>query len=760
ELGEELGQRVGYAVRFEQKVSKATRIRFVTEGLLLRRLQEDPQLRGIGIVILDEFHERHLHTDLALTLLRRLQREGRPDLRLIVMSATLEAGPVQAFLGAEFMNSEGRVHPVELRHAPRPDDRPLAIQVVAALEQNLTEGNHGHTLIFLPGAADIRACERSLAPLAQRHGLRVLPLHGSLSFEAQKAAVAPSDQPKILLSTNVAESSVTIDGVNLVIDSGLGREALHSPWSGLSGLRTQRISQARCIQRAGRAGRQGPGRCLRLFTEADFQTRAAFDIPELRRSDLAEALLALHGLGIAEPGRLEWFEAPPEDALGAAEKLLSRMGALDDGRLGAIGRRMARLPLHPRLARLVVAGEDLEIPNLARLAAALLETGDLVARTSLEARAVPVGHGLESDLWARLDAYQEAEAAHFSAGAIRAAGLDGAALRQARLAFEALRNRVSQAEEPADAEERLLRALLAAYPDRLAKAGGSGTFALLGGGGARLDAASRVRKADLILALEAEHLRGARNEVLIRMASRVEPEWLLEAFSEQMREDESLAFNPAKGHVERRSSLWFENLCLEETRRIADPMDPRTAEVLAEAALNQGLGGAGERVEELLARASFLARYRPDLELGPPEELRIQLVSKACMGCRSLKNLESVDWPWALRELLGSEKARLLEAWAPEFVLLRKRRVKVNYGSESPWIESRLQDFLGVKVGPSLAEGGVPLVLHLLAPNNRALQVTTDLAGFWQRTYRELRPALSRRYPKHLWPEDPLKFGS
>ena len=759
ELGEELGQRVGYAVRFEQRVSKATRIRFVTEGLLLRRLQEDPQLRGIGIVVLDEFHERHLHTDLALTLLRRLQRETRPDLRIVVMSATLDAGPVQAFLNAESLCSEGRAHPIEIRHLPRPDDRPLATQVASALDQSLAEGVGGHTLVFLPGAAEIRACERSLAPLAERHGLVLLPLHGSLSFDAQKAAVAPSKQPKVLLSTNVAESSVTIDGVRTVIDSGLGREAVHSPWSGLSGLRTQRISQARCLQRAGRAGRQGPGRCMRLFTEADFRARPDFDVPELRRSDLGEALLALHGLGIAEPGQLAWFEPPPTEALEAAETLLVRLGALAEGSLSPRGQRMAKLPLHPRLARLVVAGEELGIPELARLAAALLETRDLQARANLGPRASSAGHGLESDLWVRLDAYQEAEAAHFSAGAIRAAGLDAAAVRQTRLAFEALRARGPRSEEPADAEERLLRALLAAYPDRLAKAGGSGTFALLGGGGARLDTASRVRKADLILALEAEEVRGTRNEVLIRMASKVEPEWLLEGFQDQLREEESLTFNPVKGLVEKRSSLWFENLCLEETRRAADPEDPSAAGLLAEAALAQGLGGARERVEELLGRTAFLAKWRPDLELASPEELRRDLVTTACLGCRSLKQLEGADWSRALKERLGLATANLLDVWAPEQVLLRKRRVKVNYGDEAPWIESRLQDFLGVKEGPRIAAGTVPLVLHLLAPNNRALQVTTDLAGFWQRTYRELRPALSRRYPKHLWPEDPLTFG-
>jgi ATP-dependent helicase HrpB len=759
ELGEELGQRAGYAVRFEQKTSKATRLRFVTEGLLLRRLQEDPQLTGIAWVILDEFHERHLHTDLALALLRRLQRGSRPELRLAVMSATLDAEPVAAFLEADSLCCEGRAHPVELRHLPRPDERPLALQVVAALETLLGEGTKGHTLVFLPGAAEIRACERALAPLALRHGLMLLPLHGSLSFEAQKAAVAPSQQPKVLLSTNVAESSVTIEGVTMVIDSGLGREAVHSPWSGLSGLRTMRISQARCVQRAGRAGRQGPGRCLRLFTEADFRMRAAFDVPEIRRSDLAEALLAVHG--IAAPGQLDWFETPGAEALAVAEKLLERLGALAQGQLTQMGRRMAMLPLHPRLARLLVASDELDIPDLGRQAAALLETGELRARANLDARPREAGHGLASDLWARLDAYHEAEAAHFGLGALRAAGLDPASVRQARLTFEALRDRrARREEEPADAEERLLRALLFAYPDRLAKAGGTGTFALLGGGGARLDPGSRVRKANLIVALEAEEVRGTRNEVLIRMASKVEPEWLLEAFADQLRDEENLAFNPVKGVVERRGSLWLEDLCLEETRRAADPEDPRTAAVLAEAALAQGLGGAGQRVQELLDRTAFLARQRPDLELAPTETLRRDLVRKACQGCRTLKNLEAVDWTWVLKDLLGADHAALLEAWAPEVVLLRKRRVKVNYEGDAPWIESRLQDFLGVKEGPRIAKGAVPVVLHLLAPNNRALQVTTDLAGFWQRTYRDLRPALSRRYPKHLWPEDPLKFGS
>ena len=753
ELGEDLGRRIGYAVRFEQRVSRETRVRFVTEGLLLRRLQEDPWLQGIAVVILDEFHERHVQTDLALTLLRRLQGR-RPELRLLVMSATLDAEPVVTYLDAVRIHSEGRLHPVEIRSATRFDDRPLAQRVNDALAQLYQQGLQGHTLVFLPGALEIRQCLAGCSETAARHGLKLLPLHGSLSFAAQKQAVAFSAEPKVILSTNVAESSVTLEGVSAVIDSGLGREALHSAWSGLSGLRTLRISQARCLQRTGRAGRMAPGTCIRLYSEAEFRARPAHDAPEILRTDLAEPLLNLHGMGIEEPATLPWFEDPPAPALEAAERLLGRLGALVDGRITPLGRRMAALPLHPRLARLVTAGEDSGIPALARLAAALLETGDLAARVGLGRRAEGPGHALESDLWVRLDAYREAERADFAAAACRAAGLDAALLQQAQRTFKALGGGCGMV-EPAAAETRLLMALLAAYPDRVAKAGGAGTFALLGGGGAKLDAQSRVRNTELILALEADEVvKGTGRQVLIRMASRIEPEWLLEAFPDAIRDTEAWVFNASTGRVERRSGLCYEDLCLDESRRGADPMDPRTSACLAQAALAAGF--TQELLTRLLERAEFLARQRPDLGLPARQDLLMTVLEKACAGCSTLKALATQDWGWALRETLGSEPMRLLDAWAPETVQLLKRRVKVNYSGATPWIEARLQDFLGLNEGPRIAGGALPLVLHLLAPNHRAVQVTTDLAGFWQRTYQELRPQLSRRYPKHLWPEVPV----
>ena len=750
ELGEPLGQRAGYAVRFEQKVSRTTRLRFVTEGLLLRRLHGDPHLRGISAVVLDEFHERHLHTDLGLTLLRRLQRTERPDLKLLVMSATLDPGPVAAYLDAPTLKSEGRAFPVETAFLPRPDDRPIGLQVSDALARLYSEGLRQHTLVFLPGAAEIRACLKDCDAVAQRHGLSLRPLHGELSPEAQAHALELTATPKVILSTNVAESSVTLDGIGAVVDSGLGREASHSPWSGLSGLRTTRISQARCTQRTGRAGRTGPGRCLRLFTEADFGARPAFDTPELQRADLAEPLLTLHGMGIASPGDLAWFEAPPEASVLAAEALLTSLGALSGGALSPVGRRMADLPLHPRLARLAVAGADQGIPQLALRAAALLETGNLSARQGLDRAPTKSGHGADSDLLLRLDQFEEAEAAGFSAGACRAAGLDASAIQRARRAVQSLARLLPSAPETADAETRLLKTLLAAYPDRVGQLSANGTCAFAGGGGARLDAASRVRRPGLILALEAEAVKqGTGGQTLIRQASRCEADWLLDAFAERLEDVDEVVFNAAAGRVERRTEIRFDGLTLDASRGPADPGDPRVAPLLAEGLRERPLDEVPAR---FLARLAFLRKHRPDL--GLPEDLLGPLLAGACSGRTTLREVQDVDWAAALRQAFPADTLRLLDTWAPEAIQLPKGRpTKVHYEDDPPWIASRLQDFWGLKKSPAVAGGAVPLVLHLLAPNMRAVQVTTDLAGFWQRVYQELRPGLSRRYPKHHWPE-------
>jgi ATP-dependent helicase HrpB len=370
---------------------------------------------------------------------------------------------------------------------------------------------------------------------------------------------------------------------------------------------------------------------------------------------------------------------------------------------------MAKLPLHPRLARLVAAGEDLGVPGLARLGAVLLETGDLASRRDLGPRGLPGGHALDSDLLARLDQFQDP------------AGADPVLLRQARLSFKAL---------------------------GIAKVGGNGTCTFAGGGGARLAPQCRVRRAEWILALEAEGLGG---QTQVMAASRLEPDWLLDAFPSSVRDTEELVFNAAQGRVDLHACLWFEDLPMLESRRPAPAGHPGAARVLADAAE----GAVPEALDGLLARATFLGKLRPDLAIPPGGELRRAILTEACEGLASLRDLQGTDWPGAARRALGKDAARLLETWAPEWIQLPKRRVRVNYDGEAPWIESRLQDFLGLREGPRIAGGAVPLVLHLLAPNQRAVQVTTDLAGFWQRAYQELRPQLSRRYPRHSWPEDP-----
>jgi len=354
ERGEALGETVGYQVRFEDVSSARTRLRFLTEGVLTRRLLADPKLAGVGCVVLDEFHERHLQADLALALLRRLQRTSRPDLKLVAMSATLDAAPVARYLDdCAVLRSEGRRFEVKVEHLTRHDERPLELQVEAAVRRLVSEGLDGHVLVFLPGAAAIRRAQEACASVAAEAGLTVLPLHGELPAAEQDAAVRPSSRKKLILSTNVAETSVTIEGVAAVVDSGLARVASHSPWSGLPVLKVSRVSRASAVQRAGRAGRTREGRCLRLYTAQDFGARPEHDTPEVRRLDLAESVLELRAAGVGDPAAFEWFEAPSAEALEAAETLLRRLGATDaSGRVTEAGRAMLRLPLHPRLAEL------------------------------------------------------------------------------------------------------------------------------------------------------------------------------------------------------------------------------------------------------------------------------------------------------------------------------------------------------------------------------------------------------------------------
>ncbi|MBO0724560.1 MAG: ATP-dependent helicase HrpB [Blastocatellia bacterium] len=780
ERGERLGETVGYQVRFEEVASAKTRLRFLTEGVLTRRLLSDPTLNNVGVVVLDEFHERHLQADLALALLRRLQKAARPDLKLVVMSATLDAGPVANFLeGAPSLRSEGKMFDITIESLPRPDDRPLAEQVAAAVNRLVAENVDGDTLVFLPGAAEIRRAQAACAAIADRHDLIVLPLHGDLSAEEQDRAVKPAAKRKVILSTNVAESSVTIDGVAAVIDSGLARVAGHSPWSGLPTLNVARVSKASATQRAGRAGRTRPGRCLRLYTAQDFNARPDHDVAEVHRADLAETALELHAAGVADLNGFGWFEAPPPSAIEAAESLLSKLGAIDgEGAVTAVGGKMLRFPLHPRQSRMLVEAESRGVGEQARVVAALIGERDIVASELFKnERERKAGQEGPSDLLHRLDLFEEAAAANFGASRLREMNLDpGAvmAVNRVRRQLAGTRGRGGGRRGEKQGDEDLLISILAGYPDRVAKRrslkSDNRELLLSGGGAARLSPSSVVGQSEFLVAVDAEERRDANQARtrVVRIASRIEPEWLIDLFSDQLRETTDAKWNAQSERVEVVERMMYDQLAISENRSATAATTAggeEAARVLAEAALAAGLQKfvEPETVAAFLARVEFVAKTFP--ESSTPElnddDVRESVIA-LCGGLKSFAELRArvkegalID---ALSRRLSAEQRRLLDRMAPEFVAIAgRRRVRVNYETgKPPWIESRLQDFFGMETGPVIAGGRAPLVMHLLAPSHRPVQVTTDLAGFWRRVYPQVRKELSRRYPRHAWPEDPL----
>ena len=704
EMGVRLGAEVGYQVRFEEVASKPTRLRFVTEGVLTRRMISDPTLRGVSVVVLDEFHERHIDTDLALALLRRLQLTTRPELRLVVMSATLDAEPVAHYLGnARRVRSEGRLFPIEVEYAPS-SSAPLEDQVAGAVERVL--GSSGDVLVFLPGAFEIGRARRTLEPLARKAGLLVTPLHGDLSAAEQDLAVQPAAQRKVILSTNIAESSVTIDGVTAVVDSGLARIASDSPWTGLPSLHVTKISRASAEQRAGRAGRTAPGRVIRLYPREDFARRVEFEVPEIRRRELSQTVLDLHAMGVRD---VPWFEDPPAESWAAAVRLLELLSATGD-----TARAMARLPLHPRLARLVVEAEKRGAGEQGCAAAAVLSVGERS----------PGRRDGPSDVLVLIENDWQPNT---------------------RRVFDQLRRHVRTRRA---SDEALGIAVLAAFPDRLARRRNGQDLVLSGGAGSAVLAETSACRASLMVAVDVKERRD-RGVPLVRLASAVEPEWLIDLFPERVEERRGVEWNRNAERVEAVDALVFEGLVIDETRG-AMPDPGAAARLLAEKAREADIGKFLDREEfaQFQARLAFVASHRsvPDFDVNA-------VLAELCEGRRSFAELASAG-------LLASLHAKLLplrldEAAPTRLKLPSGRSAKVEYAiGQTPWVSSRLQDFFGMKETPKV--GGVPLVVHLLAPNHRPLQVTVDLKGFWERLYPQVRRELSRRYPRHPWPENPL----
>lgn len=763
ENGWEVGGEVGYHVRFDRRISRQTRLRVLTEGILTRQLLDDPLLEGVGCVILDEFHERSLNTDLAIALLREVQ-EARDDFKLVVMSATLQADPVARYLGGcPIIHSKGRTFPVEIEHRAATGE-PLEDRVAAAVGDVADDGD---TLIFLPGVAEINRCIDALTPLADREGRLLLPLHGSMRVEDQVAAIRPADRPKIICSTNIAETSLTIEGVTTVVDSGLARVARYDPQRGLDRLELSRISQASATQRAGRAGRVRPGRCVRLYSANDFAAMQPFDTPEIARVDLAQTVLALHAWGRPDPRDFGWYEAPPEPAIAAAERLLAMLGALDDesgGRITELGRQILALPVHPRLARLLLAAAEVGMLDTGAAIAALLSEKDIFIpqRADHDAIATSQQQG-DSDLLVRLDALENR---------LRR-DLDRTAVRQVLRAKEELlriagsrgtgtphgRSPNAHAERPC--HHQLLKLPLLAYPDRVCRRrGDSETGVMVGGSGVRIARESVVRQGAFFVALDArQDARSQRSEALVHIASRIEEAWLEELFPHVVRTEQSAEFDPQRQRVVGVMRVWYRDLLLREQSGIA--VDDATAEkVLARAVRERAreIVEADQAAERFLRRTAFLRKHLP--EGGWPmfdDEQLGELLASAAVGRRSVDEIRQSGLVGLLQSAMPYALLRRMDAEAPETITVPSgSRIRVDYGADPPVLAVRLQEMFGQAETPRLAGGRIPLVLHLLGPNFRPVQITTDLASFWQNTYPQVRKDLRSRYPKHAWPEDPL----
>ncbi len=679
EMGQKPGETVGFQVRFEDVSSARTRLRFLTEGVLTRRLLTDELLSGVETVVLDEFHERHLDTDLALALLRRMQKTGRPDLRIVIMSATIDPEPVSRFLGGcPVIRSEGRLFPIEITHLAYSASA-LEDQVAGAVERVVTEQASGDVLVFLPGAAEIRRAQRACRGLARRHGLVLAPLYGDLSPEEQDLAVTPGGGRKVILSTNIAESSITIEGVTAVIDSGLAKFARDSPWTGLPSLELGRISKASANQRAARAGRTAPGRVLRLYTAEDFHRRPAFDEPEMMRRELSQMCLQLESMEISNPFDVEWLDDPPAASVAAAERLLDRLHAR--GERGENAAELARLPVHPRLARLIREGSKLGVGEDACAAAAILSSGERV-------RSPDFLRALEEPMSGRT-----------------------------RQVYDQIRRMARPERQRGHNDEAIARAVLAGFPDRV------------------------MREGD-----------GFVVSVDVRLTCPVSADWLLDEVTERTR----VEWNRAAERVDVVQALVYDDLVIDETRAPAtDSVEGQR--LLAHKVFEAGIGRFVDQValDELLARIEFASRHSsiPALDEAQVREAFAGLLAGLC----SFVHVRQAA-PGLLAGLEQRVDKRLLEEIAPAKLRLPSgRQARIHYErGKTPWVASRLQDFFGMSESPRIARGKAPLVLHLLAPNQRPVQMTTDLAGFWQRLYPQLRKELGRRYPKHAWPENPV----
>ncbi len=773
EMEEPVGRTVGYRVRFEENVSRETRILVVTEGILLRRLQDDPFLETVDAVIFDEFHERRLDSDVALAMVRRVQQTVRPELRIIVMSATLDPTPIARFLdGCPIVESEGRLHPIKIRYAGREDRMPLPDLAADGVQQIFAQTD-GHILTFLPGVGEIHRTRTLLEPFAQRHDLEVLPLFGEMSAEEQDKVLAPSHRRKVILATNVAETSVTIEGVTAVVDTGVARQMQFDSDVGLDRLMLCPISKASADQRAGRAGRTQPGVCLRLWDEASHRHRPDYEAAELHRVDLSASVLRLFAWGETDPEAFPWYESPPQASLHHAIRLLKLLGAIDDSGITNIGRELARFPVSPRIARLLFECHRLGVGQRGALMAAMLSERDCFLRASGDHSSrggrpatTTVRHHSRSDVLDRLHAIEEylktgndrSPVGEIHRSAVRTVTQ---VAKQLNETLSDLTRRNQAAPSPKlsgqDSDDALLRAMVVGFPDRVAKrreaTGDRGL--MVGGRGVRLGPRSAVQNAPLFLCIDID---GSGTDALVRQASEVERDWLPE---NALRSGEELFFHPTQKQVVARKRVSFDDLILDETpTTISDPL--AAAEILFEAAKGQMDAVTPKDDDDFLSfvsRARALKVWMPELPVPDIDDNMLRKVLRElCHGRRSFSELRSAPWLATLQSQMDYATVQTIEREAPERITVPTgSRIRLTYEEgRPPVLAVRIQEIFGMKQTPRIAGGRVPILLHLLAPNMRPQQVTDDLASFWANTYETVRKELKRRYPKHSWPEDPL----
>lgn len=770
ERGIQLGREVGYQIRFENVTSKETRIRFVTEGILLRQLIDDPQLRDVSAILFDEFHERHLYGDITLARAVQLQQTSRPDLKIAVMSATLDVPNLEKYLApTRVLTSAGRVYPVAIEYLDKPvRAENYSVWDLAADElDRLAAKTEGDALVFMPGKYEIDRTISAIRASRVSDQFIALPLYGELPPREQDAALARYEKRKAIVATNVAETSLTIEGVRVVIDSGLARIARYDPRRGINTLLIEKISRASAEQRAGRAGRTAPGHCLRLWTEREHLERPAQELPEVKRLDLAEVVLTLKASGVDDLANFRWLEAPEAKALERAEQLLVDLGAIESGVITSLGRRMLAFPVHPRYARMFLSAEKYECVRAIALIAALTQGRNLLRRTESkqvrEDRDDLFGGEIESDLFVLVRAFRFAQKNQFDPRRCSRLGVNAQAAREAEQLgdqFLAIARAEGLDIESGESQPGAIqRCILAGFPDQVAVRLDKGTLrcALVHNRRGVLARESAVHEAQLIVASEIREIESNDKErqVLLTLGTRIEEKWLRELFPEAFREESVVAFDSVQRRVVAKREMRFHDLVL-QSETSSDVPAEAAAVILAREILdgNLALKNWDNAVEQWIARVHCVSTWFPELELPQIKDAeKLSLLEQICLGAFSYKEIkERPVWP-VVKSWLSSTQQEALDELTPERIKLPGgKSLKITYNqSNPPTVAARIQDLYGVKKNLTIGRGKIPLRIQVLAPSHRPIQVTDDLENFWRETYPKIKKELQRKYPKHEW---------